>query len=78
MISPYKAHLQNFAGQRNELTITRQGAYDITGTVKEVTDFGCIIISDKSQGDSNQVHTFVAFEDIRGVSEEHPHSDLHH
>ena len=66
MISPYKKELEPYNGGFTEITLHRNGAADITGTVNEISDFGVSLLSRGEDGDGTL--TFVAFEDIRGVA----------
>lgn len=68
MTSPYKKHLLSFKGMRNVITIDRDGATSVTGRVIEVEDDSCVIESAGAQA-GTVTNTFIAYEDIRGVSQ---------
>ncbi len=67
MKSPYERFLDDLEGRK--VTLSRANASDVTGTVSELRDDGCIIVRPASTP-GNVLHTFVAYDDIRSVEEE--------
>lgn len=68
-VNPYKARLQELVGARNEITVERDGATNVIGTVLDAEEDGCSIASKGYKESEYRPVTFIAYKDIRGIVE---------
>ena len=77
MISPYKAELLKYVDTVTVVTVDRDGASPVNGTVVTVDDYGVHVKQPGPDPISEQaINTFIAYGDIRGVSRVVPDYDL--
>ncbi len=66
MSNPYSKHLAELKEEGTPVTINRNGAPDVTGTIQSVDGNGCTIATPEKFDEVRR--TFISHRDIRGVS----------
>ncbi len=69
MVSPYKGALLEYVDTVTVVTVDRDGASPVIGTVVKVTDYGVYIRQPDPDPMSEAARTtFIAYENIRGIT----------